>query len=158
MTFVDHRKGRAVYLEGTSSLARAAILIPTHNASQYWERLHRSFQRQGVSSSQVLVIDSSSSDNTAELVRHAGYRLETIPKERFGHGSTRQFAAECLPNADFLVYLTQDAIPCGADAFERLLQAFADPHVGAAYGRQLPREEAGPIERHARLFNYPETS
>jgi rhamnosyltransferase len=30
--------------------------------------------------------------------------------------------------------------------------------VGAAFGRQLPRPEAGPIEAHARRFNYPPES
>jgi rhamnosyltransferase len=32
-----------------------------------------------------------------------------------------------------------------------------DPAVAAAYGRQLPHPGAGPIEAHARLFNYPAT-
>jgi rhamnosyltransferase len=41
-------------------------------------------------------------------------------------------------------------------ALDRLLSAFDDGRVGAAYGRQLPRPGAGPIEAHARIFNYPE--
>ena len=64
-------------------------------------------------------------------------------------------AAKMLPWAEFLVYFTQDAAPCGANSIERLLLAFENPAVGAAYGRQLPRAEADAIERHARLFNYP---
>ena len=39
-----------------------------------------------------------------------------------------------------------------------LLSAFEDRRVAAAYGRQLPRPGAGPIEAHARLFNYPPES
>jgi len=44
------------------------------------------------------------------------------------------------------------------DAIERLLAAFDDEQVGAAYGRQLPHRNAGPIASHARLFNYPAES
>jgi rhamnosyltransferase len=59
-----------------------------------------------------------------------------------------------FPDAEILVYLAQDAILASSDAIEELATAFRDPHVGAAYGRQLPRPGAGPIEAHGRLFNY----
>jgi rhamnosyltransferase len=139
-----------------SYLSRTGFVIPTYNASRHWDQLHAALQRQGIRNEQVLFVDSSSSDDTRDLVRQAGYRLKIIPKNSFRHGATRKMAAESLRWAAFLVYLTQDAIPCGEDSVERLLSAFNDPEVGAAYGRQLPREEAGPIERHARMFNYPE--
>jgi rhamnosyltransferase len=135
-------------------LRHTSFIIPTYNASPHWNRLRVALDRQGVRPDQVLVIDSSSSDNTRELVRWAGYRLREIPKESFRHGTTRQMAVESLPESEVLVFLTQDALPCGKDSIEKLLRAFHDPDVGAAYGRQLPREEADAIERHARMFNY----
>ena len=57
-----------------------------------------------------------------------------------------------------MIFLTQDAVPHGEDSFKHLSGAFLDPSVGAACGRQIAREKAGPIERHARLFNYPPLS
>ena len=140
------------------ALKQAAIVIPTYNASKYWKRMQNALQEQGVSQAQVLIIDSSSTDNTRDLVKRAGYQLKTIRKGSFRHGATRQFAAESLHWADVLVYLTQDALPCGKDSLKNLLRGFAHPGVGACYGRQLPREQANPIERHARLFNYPDES
>ena len=136
----------------------AAIVIPTYNGSGYWRGLHAALEREGVGKEHVLVIDSSSTDDTCALVRRAGYPLKKIPKEQFRHGATRQMAADSLPWAEVLIFLTQDALPCGHTPIHMLLQAFEDPQVGAAYGRQLPREQAGPIERHARLFNYPAAS
>ena len=62
------------------------------------------------------------------------------------------------PDAEILIYLTQDAIPSDTDAFWNILAAFENPWIGAAYGRQLPRFGAGPIEAHARYFNYPPIS
>jgi rhamnosyltransferase len=76
----------------------------------------------------------------------------------FNHGGTRQLAAELLSDADVLVFLTQDAILSDPDAIHTLLKAFEDIDVGAAFGRQLPRAGATPIEAHARLFNYPAQS
>ena len=67
-------------------------------------------------------------------------------------------AAKRLPWAETFVFMTQDAIPRGKDAIRNLVAAFADPDVGAAYGRQVPRAEANAIEAHARLFNYPAVS
>ena len=136
----------------------AAIVIPTYNGSYYWRGLHAALEREGVAKERVLVIDSSSTDDTCALVRRAGYALKKIPKEQFRHGATRQIAADSLPWAELLIFLTQDALPCGQTPIHALLRAFDDPQVGAAYGRQLPREVAGPIERHARLFNYPAAS
>ena len=139
-------------------LPSAAIVIPRLNVSRYWPRLQAGLQRQNIQAEQVLIIDSSSSDDTQHLVQQAGYRMKVIPQNSFRHGATRQLAAQLLPHADILIYLTQDAIPAEPNAFSKLVSAFEDPAVGAAYGRQLPREEADPIERHARLFNYPAQS
>ena len=139
-------------------LRRTGVVIPTYNAGSYWNRLQQALHDQGVAPDQVLIVDSSSTDDTCKLVRQAGYQLTVISKESFRHGATRQQAADLLPWAEVLVYLTQDALPWGDSSFERLLEVFEDPAVGASYGRQLPRPEADPIERHARLFNYPAAS
>jgi rhamnosyltransferase len=63
-----------------------------------------------------------------------------------------------LPDADVLVFLTQDAVLTGGDELRKLVDSFADPNIAAAFGRQLPRPGATPIETHARLFNYPDQS
>jgi rhamnosyltransferase len=144
--------------EAECFLSRAAIVIPTYNAARHWPDLHRGLELQGVSRDQVLVIDSSSTDNTRQLVRAAGYRLQRIPSASFRHGTTRQMAAEHCGDAEFLVYLTQDAVAARPNCIEDLLSAFRDPTVGAAYGRQVPRKGSCPIEYHARRFNYPDRS
>lgn len=103
----------------------------------------------------MLIVDSSSVDGTADLARSAGFRVHSISRVEFNHGHTRQMAADLLPDAGILVYLTQDAVLTSPGELGKLLRAFDDPEIGAAFGRQLPRPEAGPIEVHARLFNYP---
>ncbi len=84
--------------------------------------------------------------------------MHTISRAEFNHGGTRQLAAELLPEGEILVFLTQDAVLAGPKEISKLLEPFTDSKVGAAFGRQLPRPAATPIEAHARLFNYPEQS
>jgi rhamnosyltransferase len=133
-------------------------VIPTYNAAPYWVRLREALDRQGFDNQQILIVDSASTDGTDSLAEDAGYRLIRISKSSFRHGATRQMAATRMNWAETIVFLTQDAIPCGDHAIRNLVAAFADPNIGAAYGRQLPRAEANAIEAYARLFNYPDVS
>jgi rhamnosyltransferase len=134
-----------------------AVVVPTLNAAAEWP-LFSTPLLASVPADRVLVLDSSSADGTAELARAAGFRIHVVERAGFNHGGTRQLAAELLPDAEILVFLTQDAVLTDPESVGRLLEAFRDPSVVAAYGRQLPRQGAGPIEAHARLFNYPQRS
>lgn len=107
---------------------------------------------------QALIIDSESTDRTALLARQAGFEVRSLARRDFNHGGTRQMAVEMCSDADILVYLTQDAVLAEPEAIAKLLSAFQDREVDAAYGRQLPRPEAKTIEAHARSFNYPAAS
>ena len=133
---------------------RVALIIPTHNATEYWEPLSTAIREQSLVPDRVIVIDSSSRDGTADLARRDGFEVLEITPQEFNHGGTRQMGADHASDADILIYLTQDAVPFGADAFAKLLSIFDDSQIAAAYGRQLPRETANPIEAHARYFSY----
>jgi rhamnosyltransferase len=133
---------------------RVAVIIPTFNAARYWDALSAGIRAQSLASDEVIVIDSSSSDGTADLARRDGFTVIEIPSRDFNHGGTRQMGAELAEKADILIYLTQDAVLHGPDAFANLVRAFDDAGIGAAYGRQLPREKASAIEAHARHFSY----
>ena len=137
---------------------RVRVCVPTLNASATLGEFVSGLQSQTIQPVPTLSLDSSSSDNTTDLARQAGYQVVTIPRADFRHGGTRQLAAELATDADILVYLTQDAILADENALARLITAFDDPTVGASYGRQLPRADASRIAGHARLFNYPPVS
>ncbi len=132
-----------------------ALVVPTLNAGSLWSQWWAALNAQSVQPSRVLVVDSASSDDTVALARRAGAEIHPVARGEFNHGGTRRWAAGLAPEVDVIVLLTQDAILAAPDALESLLAAFEDERVGVAYGRQLPRPAAGPIEAHARLFNYP---
>jgi rhamnosyltransferase len=133
------------------------VVVPTLNAARDWP-LFSPALRACVAPEQVLIVDSESTDGTVELAKADGFQVCSVARANFNHGGTRQMAAEMLPNAEMLVYMTQDSVLAGPDALANLLSAFKDPQVAAACGRQLPRPGARAIEAHARSFNYPANS
>lgn len=137
---------------------RVSVVIPILNAGPYLNVLLPALEEQGLRPDQYLVIDSASTDDSCARFRAFGASVVGIERKMFNHGGTRQMAVELRPEADIVVMLTQDAIPQGSGTIARLADAFIDPAVGMAYGRQLPRTVARGIERHARLVNYPTRS
>jgi rhamnosyltransferase len=134
-----------------------SVIVPTLDAAKYWP-LFAPALLQCVSPDQVLIVDSQSTDGTVELALSAGFRVHSVLRAHFNHGGTRQMAAEMLPDAEILVYLTQDAVLADPSALVHLVRSFADPQIAVACGRQLPRVGASAIEAHGRIFNYPATS
>lgn len=129
------------------------VCIPTLNAGSHWPQ---SLARltSNTQSSRLVVVDSASNDKTVQQARLAGADIWKIRRSDFDHGATRDWALRHL-HYDIVVFMTQDAIPAESDSVARLVAAFDDPNVGAAFGRQLPHSDATPIAAHARLFNYP---
>jgi rhamnosyltransferase len=137
---------------------KTALCIPTLNAGSHAAILAAVIASQTLQPDEILVIDSGSNDDTVETFRRAGAKICSIDRRDFNHGGTRQLGVDKLDDADLIIFLTQDAVPAQREAFERLIACFEDASVGAAFGRQLPHPEAGPIATHARLFNYPDAS
>jgi rhamnosyltransferase len=134
---------------------RVSLCIPVFRTG-FINRQSAAIRAQSMPFSEILFIDSSPGGFPGE-VRDFGKVLR-IDQRIFDHGGTRRYGAALLADADIIVFLTEDAVPANAGAVANLVAAFADPTVGVAFGRQLPRPEAGAIERHARLFNYPPAS
>jgi rhamnosyltransferase len=137
---------------------RVAIVVPVLNGGDVWRKASASIQAQTPAPARVLVIDSGSTDDSAATAESAGFDVWHIDKQSFDHGGTRQQAIDALTDADVVVFLTQDAVADSAQSVALLVRALDDPRVGVAYGRQLPRPQAGVLEAHARRFNYPAVS
>ncbi|AWW34033.1 rhamnosyltransferase [Mannheimia varigena] len=136
-----------------------SVIVPTYNAGPLWKDWITAITIQDLKPTEVIVIDSSSTDETALLAKQAGFKVIQIDKAEFNHGATRNKAAMlCDPNSDILVYLTQDAILAEPSALRELINCFAKPNIAAACGRQLPHKNANPLAVFVRKFNYPDQS
>ena len=132
---------------------KCVVIVPTLNAAADWVTFCEALKA-NIDPGSVVIVDSASSDETLALAHEAGFKVLNIQRHEFDHGGTRQFAVDSIVDYEIAVFLTQDALLSNAKSIQILVDSFEDPEVGAAYGRQLPRHAAGPIEIHARLFNY----
>lgn len=132
-----------------------SIIIPTLNAGTKLGELLEILDSQTLKSEEILIIDSSSSDATAELVESHGYRLIRINKKDFDHGTTRNLGV-AQTDSEFIVFLTQDVVPADEHMIAELIKPMqAVPNIAICYGHQLARPTARPLERFFREFNYP---
>ena len=147
-----------------NSLANTNIvlIIPTYNAGPLWEKCIERIKNQVNIQIKVLVVDSSSSDNTIELAKNAGFDLVSIAKNDFNHGGTRNRAIEFARkkyNAEIVVFMTQDSILASDHSLENIISPFKmDGSIAAVCGRQLPHKDSNPIAQHSRYYNYPDLS
>ncbi len=133
------------------------VIIPTLNAGRFLPGLLDALSKQTVGC-EILVIDSSSADNTREIAEKFRARVIGIRREEFDHGGTRTLAGKNA-QGEFLVYLTQDVMPADEHAIGNLIRPLCqDEKIGASYGRQLPNPDADPFTAHLRSFNYPAES
>ena len=141
------------------SISQFALVVLTLNAEATAEKFVSALQSQTLQPLTLLVLDSHSTDKTRGVFESVGANVQLVERSEFDHGTTRQLAIEkCARDTDIVVFMTQDAILADNTSLETLINAFQDESVGAAYGRQLPRIDANPIEAHARIFNYPPES
>jgi rhamnosyltransferase len=133
-----------------------ALVVLTLNAGVGATTVANAIRSQRLQPDVWLVLDSGSSDGTVQTFTQAGADVVPVDGARFDHGATRQMAVDRLDGVDVVVFTTQDAMLADADALGALVACLDDSRIGAAYGRQVPRPGAGAIERHARLFNYPD--
>ena len=72
--------------------------------------------------------------------------MEIVPIEKkdFDHGGTRNKGA-ALSKADYMLFMTQDAVPVDAYLIENLVRAMEEEEAATAYGRQLPDDTVGVI-------------
>jgi rhamnosyltransferase len=135
-----------------------SIIIPTLNAGDSLSRTLMALRNQSIKPDEVIIVDSSSADTTVECAKAFGAVVLNVARSEFDHGRTRTLAGK-MAKGDFLIYITQDVLFANGNALESLIKPFfTDERIGAAYGRQLPREDASPFADHLRLFNYPSVS
>lgn len=141
-----------------------AVLLPVHVPGSMFRELIRRLSRQSHVPEKVIIINTIDPekdctlflDSLAEEFEGSFGCIEIyhIQKSEFGHGKTRDMGIR-RAGTDLVLCMTQDALPKDRHLVEKLEDAFDDPSVAAAYGRQLAGKKSDILEREAREFNYP---
>jgi len=126
-----------------------SIVIPTRNAGQPLDRLLAAVRNQDSGfTSEVVAIDSGSTDGTLARLRTAGATVLEVPAGAFNHGHTRnQALARC--GGDFAILLVQDAVPTSRSWLSALTAPLLhSPLVAGTFARQRPCARASRVTAH----------
>jgi len=130
-------------------MPETSVVIPTKNGERWiGECLEAVHSQEGVGPLEVVLVDSGSTDDTLEIARKYPVRIVEIPGQAFHHARTRNYAAT-LTAGNYLVFLSQDAVPANNSWLRAMLRNFEHGTVGAVYGRQVPREGSTQERRDA---------
>ena len=115
--------------------------------------------KNGTSDHDGLIRNSGTEEMREIWLERLKERLLVFPvkKSDFDHGATRDAGAK-KSQADYLLFMTQDALPADDRLLRKLLEGMEQEGVGISYARQLPKKSAGPAEQLTRYYNYPKES
>ncbi|MDD5130587.1 MAG: glycosyltransferase family 2 protein [Candidatus Omnitrophica bacterium] len=95
---------------------------------------------------EIIIIDSGSTDRTAQIVSGFAVNFQVINKEPFSYGYALNYGQK-LSSGRIIVFLSAHCVPVDAQWLSNLLAPLEkDKHAGAAYGRQLPVKGVNPVE------------
>ena len=99
------------------------VIIPAYRPGEGWKQMLRGLEGQTWSVHRLIVM------NTGKENWKEAYEKTTIPmevhhltREEFDHGKTRDQAAR-MSRADYLLFMTQDALPEDCHLIEKLVEA-----------------------------------
>lgn len=140
-------------------MEKVDIIIPAYHPGNEFEKLLESLSGQSYPVEKILVMNTEAEFWNPEWEsKFPKVKVTHLKKSEFDHGGTRRMAAE-LSDGDVMVYMTQDAVPADENLIRNLIRPLQEnPRVGAAYARQLAREDCAYLEKYTRAFNYPEIS
>ncbi|MDO4187744.1 MAG: glycosyltransferase family 2 protein [Lachnospiraceae bacterium] len=153
------------------------VVIPAYKPDEKLIKIFKMMETQTARVSKIIVMNTCQdakncervdSDEVTKLCDKSGYKIDkdfieihNIRKEDFDHGATRNAGASHVSDdCDYVLFMTQDAVPENDKLIENLLKPFSDESngnkIGVAYGRQLATDSSSLAEKFTRGFNYPD--
>ena len=139
------------------------IIIPVYKPDKSFLQLIEKLESQTVPVNRIILMNTEEKYfsqlfyGARVLKQFSNIDVYHLSKKEFNHGKTRRQGVK-KSTADVFVMMTQDAMPKDEYLLENLLKSLEGEKIAAAYARQLPAQDATPIERYLRQFNYPDLS
>ncbi len=134
------------------------VIIPVYRPDEDFAKLLSMLSLQRIPVRRIILMITE--DPRAEYPDFKAYEnieCHTLNRKDFDHGGTRNRGVS-LSDADYVLLMTQDAVPADGLLTEKLLDGFREDGVASVYACQLPKENCREIERFTRSFNYPAES
>ncbi len=134
------------------------VVIPIYKPSAELKNILKRLLNQTVQVNHIFLLQTiEKGDRLMEEFNSDIISVHPVLKKDFDHGATRHMGMR-LSDAEFVLFMTHDAIPANKKLIEKLLISMTDPDVAISYGRQLARKGSDIIEKMTRIYNYPKKS
>lgn len=132
------------------------VIILTYKPGKAVNSLIKRLEEQHYGVHKIIIINTEREciDEEAVLGDYGNIEIHHIKKEAFNHGLTRNYGVS-FSKADYVVFMTQDAIPVDRYLIDELLRPFEDEDVYLTYARQQANKNCKYLEKYIRNFNYP---
>jgi len=134
----------------------ASIIVRTLNEARYLPDLLEAIDAQRSEfRSEVIVVDSGSTDGTVDIAKAHGCRILTIAREEFSFGRSLNIGCQAA-DGRYLVMISGHCVPCHGSWLQRLVTPLADGLAAYTYGRQLGGPETHWSEHRIFAKYFPE--
>lgn len=131
-----------ILFDGTVS-----VVIPVYNAGSNFSELLQLLKEQiGIGRIEIIIVDSGSIDDSDKLAEKIGAKVIRISQADFSHSYARNLGAEAS-TGEYLLFMTQDALPNGRHWILDLLQPVLRGEVVAVSCKEKPRPECDLLGR-----------
>lgn len=134
-----------------------SIIIRAYNEEQHLGKLLEGLRQQSLSNSEVILVDSGSTDQTPQIGRRFGAKVLQISPQDFTFGRSLNLGISHA-QAELVVIASAHVYPVYPDWLERLLSPFQDPQTALAYGKQRGAASSKYAERQIFQQWYPDQS
>ncbi len=140
------------------STVEASIIIRTLNEARYLPQLLEAIDAQRSEfRSEVIVVDSGSTDGTLGIAEAHGCLILRIAKKEFSFGRSLNLGCQAA-TGKYLVIISGHCVPCHGSWLQRLVAPLAEGLVSYTYGRQLGGTETHWSEHRIFAKYFPEKS
>lgn len=133
-----------------SPIASVSLVVRTYNEERYLDRVLAAARSCGPLLTEIVVVDSGSSDATLDIAKAHRAKIVCIEKAEFSFGRSLNLGC-AVSRGEVVVFLSGHCIPAGESWLKNLLEPFSNPQVAGVYGRQIGGEETKFSE--ARVFD-----
>ena len=125
---------------------RCSVVIRAYNEAEHIGRLFEGISRQTIRDTEVILVDSGSTDATARIAAEYGARVLQIEPQEFSFGRSLNLGMSAA-GSELVVIASAHVRPVYPDWLECLLGPFENPEVVLVYGKQRGSEASRFSER-----------
>jgi len=134
-----------------------SLIIRCCNEEKHIGRLLSGIRAQTVKDTEIIIVDSGSTDATLSIASRYPTKIVAIKGEDFSFGYSLNVGCAAAAG-DLLIIVSAHVYPVHRDWLERLLAPFENDKIALVYGKQLGDERTNFSEHQIFAHLFPETS